>query len=107
MSVRNDAMIGTTRIEDVRGALPSAPQEVKDLLKNLAQQSGLTEEQYWNSSETIRLYRRWILINKLIEQLYDNEEIHQPGDFLEWQDALLASSQHLVTIDFVSLHQIE
>lgn len=72
-----------------RKILQTAPEEAKEVLKNLIEKSGLPENEYWESNTLLSAYREWIIINKLIES--DNS-IETPETFSSFQESLLKSS---------------
>lgn len=86
-------------IDEIRKALKDAPNEAKEVQRNLIKKSGLSEEEYWRSEDTRNLYRRWILINKLIEQKYISGEFKTPEDFNAFQETLLTKFRNKIQIN--------
>lgn len=97
-------------IQETRKAIEVAgTQEVKDILRNLIKKSGLNEEEYWKSKETLDLYRDWILIGKLGAHLHQKGiiAIDQPQEFEEFENSLLDKLEHKISIHENIIQRIE
>lgn len=98
----------TKYIEQLRIQLnqASTPQDIKDLKENRIRISGLTENEYWTSAETLKNYENFLLITKLTDKLTAEGKLKNPQDYKNFQDKLWNQSQSKIKIDNEKLSNV-